>query len=84
MKRINWNSPDVLSILSNDTIGLKEKAEAVGCSMWHLCRKMKALGIKQNLYWRTGLDRPATNRERKARYNAKRKAIGWKYLYQVK
>ena len=33
--------------------------------------------------YRGGLDRPLTNRERKAKYNAKRKAIGWKYLYQI-
>lgn len=81
--KINWQSPEVTSILNNPTLGLDAKSEKLGVSIYWLCRQMKRLGITHNKYWRTGLNRPATNKERKARYNAKRKAIGWKYLYQA-
>lgn len=84
MKRINWESNETFSILNNSTLGLDAKAHLLGVSIWHLCKKMKRLGIKHNVYWRSGLDRPMSNKERKARYNAKRKSVGWKYLYQVK
>lgn len=83
-KKIDWGNDEVLAVLNDNTLSLKRKSEMIGVSLWFLCRKMKGLGIKHNRYWRTGLDRPATNKEIKARYNAKRKAIGWKYLYQVK
>ena len=82
--RIDWGSPEVLSVITDDTLGLDAKSKALGIKKYWLCRQMKRLGIKHNLYWRSGLNRPLTNKERKARYNAKRKAIGWKYLYQVK
>lgn len=82
-KNIDWESEEVIEILNNNKLGLDSKSKMLGVSMWWVCRQMKRLGIKHNLYWKTGLDRPTTNKERKARYNAKRKAIGWKYLYQV-
>lgn len=79
---INWDSKEVLSIL-NDNTSLENKAKSLGITIQWLCRKMKSLGIKHNCYWRTGFDKPATNKEIKVRYDAKRKAIGWKYLYQA-
>lgn len=82
-KKIDWKSEKVIEILNNNKLGLDSKSKMLGVSMWWVCRQMKRLGIKHNRYWKTGLDRPVTNKERKARYNAKRKAIGWKYLYQV-
>ena len=82
-RKVDWDSNAVLSIVNDETISLEDKAVKLGVSIWYLCRQMKRLGIKHNRYWKTGLGRPTTNKERKARYNAKRKAIGWKYLYQV-
>lgn len=82
-RKVDWDSDAVLTIVNDETISLEDKAKKLGVSIWYLCRQMKRLDIKHNRYWKTGLDRPATNKERKARYNAKRKAIGWKYLYQV-
>lgn len=82
-KNIDWKSEEVIEILNNNKLGLDSKSKMLGVSMWWVCRQMKRLGIQHNPYWNTGLDRPTTNKERKARYNAKRKAIGWKYLYQV-
>ena len=82
--KVNWKSAEVINILFDDTLGLEAKCQLLGInSKYYLCRKMKQLGIKHNKYWRYNLNRPTTNKERKARYNKKRKAIGWKYLYEV-
>ena len=82
-KHINWESKEVVEILNNNTLSLDSKSKMLGVSVWWVCKQMKRIGVKHNPYWKTGLDRPSTNKERKARYNAKRKEIGWKYLYQV-
>lgn len=82
MKKLDITKQEVMDILSNPKLSLQEMADAIGVkSKWYICRKRKALGLPKK--YPGGLDRPLTNRERKAKYNAKRKAIGWKYLYQI-
>ena len=80
--KLDLNNPRVVNILANPNLSLKEMADLIGVkSIWNVCRTRSKLKLGR-LYSTTGLDRPMTNREIKARYNKKRKLIGWKYLYQ--
>lgn len=71
MKPYNWNRPEVKRILDNPDLTLSQMAERLGVSYFQASRKRKELECTRNLKVTGGYGHIATNKERKARYNAK-------------
>ena len=79
---IDWDSDEIKSIICSKELTLTEMAEKIGCSIWYLSRKRRRLGHDKIL--KGGYGHIATNKERKARYNAKIKPFGYKPLKEIK
>lgn len=77
-KNIDWSLPEVMDLLLDDTVPLLVKAERLGVSYWMVSRKRSALGAGHFPYG--GYGHISTNKERKARYNAKIRQNGYKPL----
>ena len=80
--KVNWNSEEVLAIIKDPHRSNQQKADKLGVSYWTLSRKRHELGLKYP--YTVGIDHKLTNKERKARYNAKIKKIGYRPLYTTK
>ena len=77
--QIDWNSEETFSILSNPNMTLKEKSKLLnGISIWYLSRKVRSFcfNVKSNRKYH--IDKAATNKERKQRYNAKSRKTPYK------
>lgn len=81
-KKIDWNDPEVLRIIKDPLLNNQEKADKIGVSYYTISHKRGELGLKYP--FTVGIDHKLTNRETKARYNAKIKKIGYKPLYTQK
>lgn len=79
--RIDWNSEDTLRILSNNYLSLNDMSRMVGFSIWYISRKRKKLGLGR--LPNADYGHVASNKERRARYNAKIKLNGYKPLYKT-
>lgn len=77
----NWNNPEVVEILSNNYLSLDEMAEILNRSKYNICRRRKQLGLGRLPKGNYG--HISTNKERKARYNAKIKLNGYKPLKTI-
>ena len=80
--KINWDDPEILAVIKDPTLTNQQKADILGISYWTVSHKRVELGLP-HLCW-VGIDHKLTNKERKARYNAKIKKIGYKPLYTLK
>lgn len=78
-KITDWDDERVLKIINDPTLSIQQMANKIGVSYWTLSHKRGELGLKYP--YRVGIDHKLTNKERKARYNAKIKEIGYKPLY---
>lgn len=77
--KVDWSSKETINILSNPTLSLKQMAEQLGVkSIWNISRERSKLGLDR-LYSAYG--HKSSNKERKARYNAKIKQNKYKPLY---
>lgn len=81
-KKIDWNNSEVLKIIKDPLLSSQEKADKIGVSYSTLSHKRSDMGLKYP--FTVGIDHKLTNREVKARYNAKIKKIGYKPLYTQK
>lgn len=79
MAQINWNSKEVIEVISNPNLSVRQMSEILGKDIFSISRHRSKLGLPR-LHSASGLDRPMTNAERKQRYNVKLKANGWKPL----
>lgn len=80
---VDWNCDVTIGILSNNSLSLKEMAQMLGLkNIWHISRKRKQLGLGRLPNGDYG--HITSNKERKARYNAKIKANGYKPLNSKK
>jgi hypothetical protein len=80
--KVNWNSKDVLEIIKDRSLTIQQMADKLGISYSSVAHKRAELGLER--ICPVGLDHALTNKETKARYNAKIKLIGYKPLYTTK
>ena len=80
--KVDWDNPEILAIIEDPALSNQEKADKIGCKYSTLSHKRSEMGYKYP--FRVGIDHKLTNKERKARYNAKIKKIGYKPLYTLK
>ena len=81
MSRIQWNSKEVQEILSDTGLSVKDMAYILGRSVYTICHRRKELGITFQATG-NGLGRRMTNKERKAKYNAKIKYHRYLPIYK--
>lgn len=80
--KVNWNSKEVLEILKDQSLTIQQMADKLGVSYFRVAHKRSEFGLER--LRGAGLDHVLTNKERKARYNAKIKQIGYKPLSSIK
>ena len=80
--KVDWKSKKVMDIISNPLLKLDEMCKLLGVSRFYISRKRKEFNLPYIYYGKYG--HKSSNQERKARYNAKIKLIGYKPLNSVK
>jgi len=72
----DWKSKEVIDILSDNSLTLSQMAKKLGYDYSYVSKKRKELGLPK-LYHYIVPGQVLTNKEYKARYNAKLKENGW-------
>jgi len=80
--KVDWKTKEVMNIISNPLLQLDEMCKLLGVTRFYISRKRKEFGLPRICFGKYG--HKSSNRERKARYNAKIKLIGYKPLSSIK